>query len=75
MSDTASTLYAACTIDCERQPVCLACARRKAPLGRDLVDPAGYCTADDCDGYRDVPTPGHLWPGELRRIREAERDE
>lgn len=65
------TTHDECTLRCEAQPPCLTCGQRKKPIGRDMLDSAGYCT-DECDGYRRAPYPGHLWPGELKRIREDE---
>ena len=59
-----------CTEHCERAPECTVCRRRKKPIGRDSMD-NGLCD-DDCKGYRQPPSPGHLWPGELARESEAE---
>lgn len=61
-------LYKDCTVDCERMPHCEICGRTKKPIGRDVIK-ADYCN-DECEGYRQEPTPGHLWPGELAVIRE-----
>jgi len=71
-----SPLYADCTIDCERAPDCTTCGKRKQPVGRDagVYTGGSYCTYD-CPDYRSSPTPGHLWPGELKRIREEEAGE
>jgi hypothetical protein len=60
-----------CTIDCERMPECTTCRRTKKPIGRDPGIDADYC-GHDCPGYREAPTPGHLWPGELQRERESD---
>jgi hypothetical protein len=49
----------------------MVCGRLKKPLGRDSRD-NGLCDCD-CEGYRQPPEPGHLWPGELARIREQEK--
>lgn len=59
-----------CTEDCERQPTCTICGRRKKPWGRDSRTNDG-CTSE-CEGYMRDPKPGHLWPGELARIRAEE---
>lgn len=68
--------YRLCGAACERQPSCRTCGRLKAPRGRDTAAVAapGYCTPTDCQGYGEDPSPGHLWPGELRRM-DAEDDE
>lgn len=57
-----------CTEACEVWPECSTCHRIKAPRGRSLPLEmcGGYCD-HDCAGYLDVPTPGHLFPGELAR--------
>jgi hypothetical protein len=54
-----------CNEECERRAECLTCHREKAPVGRSVPMEAanGYCT-DECTGYREDPTVGHLWPGE-----------
>ncbi len=54
-----------CNELCERRSVCTTCHRYKAPHGRSVAAEAanGYCT-DDCIGYQDEPTAGHLWAGE-----------
>jgi hypothetical protein len=69
-------LYANCTTDCERRPECARCHRTKAPIGRSvpLAACGSYCDSD-CPGYREEPTPGHLWPGELAEIRRIEAGE
>jgi len=69
-------LYADCTIDCERAPDCTTCRKRKHPIGRDpgAAAASGYC-GNDCAGYHMAPTVGHLWPGELKRIRQEETGE
>ena len=64
-------MYADCTENCERRVRCADCGMTKSPLGRDPGMDNGLCGVD-CPGYYKVPTPGHLWPGELRRIREDE---
>ena len=68
-----SGLYDDCTEACEVWPHCATCGKRKAPLGRSLPLEMcnGYC-GYDCPGYRQDPKPGHLFPGELARIREEE---
>lgn len=66
--------YPDCTTDCERMPECTVCHRSKAPRGRDTPTACSYC-GPDCTGYLDAPMPGHLWPGELARLRETEADE
>jgi len=44
---------------------CTVCAARKKPIGRSA--PLGvYLCDDDCEGYRQEPFPGQLWPGETR---------
>ena len=63
-----SDLYKNCTTACEWMPQCALCGRTKKPLGRDSRD-NGLCD-HDCEGYRQPPHPGHLWPGELASIRE-----
>jgi hypothetical protein len=65
-------MYENCTIDCERVPECVVCRRPKKPCGRDNVD-NGRCDSD-CPGYYRDPQPGHLWPGELARVREEESE-
>lgn len=59
-----------CTEACERSPTCKRCGLPKAPRGRDVPASAAnsYC-GWDCHGYNEEPTSGHLWPGELRRLR------
>ena len=44
---------------------CRKCGHTKKPLGRSAPLGTHYCD-DDCDGYREPPTPGDLWPGETR---------
>ncbi len=52
---------------CEATQICLVCGRRKAPIGRDVApERAGDLCGDSCDGYRQIPFPGHLWPGECK---------
>ena len=41
---------------------CTVCARRKKPHGRDSRD-NGLCDGD-CEGYRQEPQAGSLWPSE-----------
>ena len=67
-------IYENCTELCERMPACSTCHRSKVPHGRDVAAAAhgSYCDSD-CPGYRDEPTSGHLWPGELDRERQDER--
>lgn len=69
------SLYDNCTKACESWPACTVCGKTKAPIGRSLPLEAcgGYCD-DDCPGYRQAPRPGHLFPGELARIREDQTD-
>ena len=46
---------------------CVVCRRRKKPVGRSAPLPlAGALCDDDCEGYRQDPTPSQLWPGETR---------
>jgi hypothetical protein len=47
--------------------VCALCGRMKQPIGRSAPMGAHYCT-DTCQGYRQPPLPGSLWP------RESEKD-
>jgi hypothetical protein len=42
---------------------CEMCNRQKAPIGRSAPMGCELCD-DDCEGYRDDPKPGSLWPGE-----------
>jgi hypothetical protein len=64
------SLYDNCNEACEARYDCTVCGQRKAPVGRDLGDRSfGYCD-DDCPGYYRDPYAGHLFPGELARIRE-----
>lgn len=60
--------YANCIAECEAMPECSTCHRTKKPTGRDAPISSSYCDSD-CPGSRDEPKPGHLWPGELARIR------
>lgn len=39
------------------------CKRMKKPIGRSGPLQGGHCD-DDCEGYRQAPHPGSLWPGE-----------
>ena len=63
--------YAFCSKQCERIVYCVVCFARKCPAGRDPGLHGSFCD-HDCSGYRLDPQPGHLWPGELERIREQE---
>lgn len=66
-------LYDDCTENCERQPRCTVCHKTKNPRGRSApLEMANSLCDWDCSGYTQEPTPGHLWPGELGRIRETE---
>lgn len=42
---------------------CLVCGQQKKPIGRAGSLNASYCD-DDCEGYRQPPYVGSLWPGE-----------
>jgi len=42
---------------------CTVCGGMKKPIGRAAPAAAFYCD-DDCEGYRQPPFPGSLWPGE-----------
>lgn len=44
---------------------CKTCGKRKAPRGRSLpmMTARDYCTWE-CPGYKDLPHPGDLFPGE-----------
>lgn len=66
-----ASIYDNCTAECEAMPECARCHRRKQPQGRSAALEAanGYCDSD-CEGYYEQPRSGHLWPGELRRMRE-----
>jgi hypothetical protein len=46
---------------------CRVCGYDKKPIGRSAPLGLSYCD-DDCDGYRQEPRPGSLWP------RESEAD-
>lgn len=61
-----------CTPECERAPICTVCHRYKQPVGRSvpLEMTNGVCSYE-CLGYLQDPTPGHLWPGELRSLTET----
>lgn len=59
--------YKYCTTECEREPTCDVCGRRKLPSGRSAPMECGGCS-DGCPGYRKEPKPGHLWPGELAQM-------
>lgn len=58
-----------CTIECEQVVRCLVCGRRKPPIGRDVPDAmyGSYCE-HECEGHRQAPLGGHLWPGELAQM-------
>lgn len=43
---------------------CAICRRWKKPLGRSAPLGANYCYYDDCEGYRQDPQAGSLFPGE-----------
>lgn len=61
----------ACVDECEAAPICTTCHLRKPPRGRSVApEMANGMCGYDCRGYLDNPKPGHLWPGELKRIRE-----
>lgn len=54
-----------CTEQCRARVECLTCKKPKAPIGRSVAPAmAGDLCNDDCPGYRNYPTPGHLWPDE-----------
>lgn len=59
-----------CTVKCARQPRCTLCGRRKAPRGRSVAAEVveGFCMQAMCSGYDQEPTPGHLWPEELKSM-------
>jgi hypothetical protein len=65
-------LFKDCTVDCERMPLCEVCGKMKKPIGRSAPLESCYCD-EECLGYRQEPTPGHLWPGELADIRAVEK--
>jgi hypothetical protein len=64
-----------CTVDCEAMPECTTCRRQKPPRGRDVALACGgtYCE-HECPGHNEPPHAGHLWPGELGRLREEDED-
>lgn len=68
-----NNFYKDCTIECEREVECTVCHQRKPPRGRDVspYTASSYCE-HECPGHNEEPRAGHLWPGELRRIREDE---
>lgn len=69
-------VWAGCTAEeCEAMPTCAVCSLRKKPRGRSagLEAASSYCDPG-CRGYAQDPEPGHLWPGELARIREDEEE-
>ncbi len=53
-----------CTKYCEATQECTVCGQRKKPVGRD-APPGLYLCSYECEGYMQVPFPGHLWPGEF----------
>lgn len=61
-----------CTIECERRVTCSRCGRIKNPVGRSAPAEIYGCDSD-CPGYREEPTPGHLWPGELAQMDAKEK--
>ncbi len=62
-----------CDDECEAAPECHVCHMRKPPLGRDVAAEMANGMCDrDCPGYREDPQPGHLWPGELSSVRDAQ---
>jgi len=53
--------------DVGRAVECSVCGKRKKPVGRAAPLEMGSALCDDdCDGYRALPAPGDLWPGETR---------
>lgn len=42
---------------------CAVCKHQKQPIGRSAPLQGCYCD-DECDGYRQAPHVGSLWPGE-----------
>jgi len=42
---------------------CVTCHRMKKPVGRSSALQDAGCN-DECEGYRQAPYPGSLWPGE-----------
>ena len=69
-------LYADCVKECEAAPRCMVCGLTKTPVGRSAApETAGGMCDLDCPGYRQAPHPGHLWPGELARIRQYEAEQ
>ena len=58
-----------CTKECERQVTCTVCGLSKQPHGRDVPAMAANSRCgNDCPGYNEEPTVGHLWPGELAEM-------
>lgn len=54
---------------CEAMPECH-CKLRKKPRGRSApLEMANSLCDSDCPGYDQQPISGHLWPGELERIK------
>lgn len=49
------------------QVTCAVCGHIKKPIGRDAPSWLGFCTDDNCVGYRQEPYPGSLWPGEREK--------
>jgi hypothetical protein len=56
-----------CTTWCERVVYCIVCHKRKTPRGRSAPMEMRCCD-NDCPGYAQEPTAGHLWPGELAEM-------
>jgi hypothetical protein len=54
------------TLRVGRDVDCPVCGRPKKPIGRCLEWDAeeGYCTEDNCKGYKSLPHADTLWPGE-----------
>lgn len=50
------------------QVICAVCGNMKKPIGRSGPLGLSYCEAKwdahGCEGYRQKPYPGSLWPGE-----------
>jgi hypothetical protein len=54
-----------CVEACRKRVKCLTCKRIKAPIGRDVAPAmAGDMCDQECGGYYEEPTAGHLWPDE-----------
>ncbi len=63
-----------CTIECETTQRCVVCDRTKKPVGRYGGPYDRYMCDDDCEGYRQDPKPGHLWPGEIADMDREEEE-